>query len=347
VRLPVRAATLGRHLEGAVVLAFYSFAAAGRIEIDLDSKTIPPEVSWIDAFRPDTREITFLERALGIEVPTLAELSDIESSSRLYEDRDRLFLTTPALYRTVSGMPRTTLIGFVLSKDILLTVRFKPLKAFEQLSDHRAKQHIPLPGGAGAFITVFEAIIERVADELEYIGADLDALSEAIFGGDSTTKREERPQHYGDHLRHVLRKIGRTGDHVGKISDALLGMDRMIPFVTTNAAEYLSSDMKSKLKILHRDILSLDDYEAHLTAKIQFLLDATLGLTNIDQNEIFRILTAVSVVGIPPTFITSLYGMNFKLMPELDWTYGYGFALGLIALSAILPILWFKRKGWW
>lgn len=329
------------------MLSFHSAMAKGEIEVALDSKTIPAEVNWIDAFRPEKREIAFLERVLGIDVPTLEDLSEIESSSRLYTDKNYVFLSTPSFYHTISGMPRTTPLGFVLSKDVLLTVRFKPLKAFNHLQDALVKQCLLSPGGPGALIAIFEMIVEHIADELEGIGGALDALSEEIFSTNGSNEHRGKPRQNGEHLRAVIRKVGRTGNVAGKINDVLLGMTRMIPYVATNAADYMSADAKAKLKSLQRDIASLKDYESHLTATNQFLLDATLGLTNIDQNDIFRILTAVSVVGIPPTFITSLYGMNFRAMPELDWSFGYLFALGLIALTAIVPIVWFKRQGWW
>jgi magnesium transporter len=329
------------------VLEFHSFAVAGRKQIDIDGKILPAEVSWIDVFRPDRRESSFLERTLGIEVPSYADLSEIETSSRLRKDKDLLFLSTPAHFRTVGGNPRTTPLGFVLSRDRLLTVRFKPLKAFDKLHDQLKQQPIDLPGGLGALITVLEAIVEHTADELEGIAADLDVVSDDIFVGDEPPQGEERRPKVGDHLRSVLRKLVRTGDHAAKISDILLGLSRMVPFVTTNSVEALSADHKARMKSLQRDIDSLGVYERRMTEQVQFLLDATLGLTNIDQNDIFRILTAVSVVGIPPTFIASLYGMNFEFMPELGWPYGYPYALGLIALSAIIPIVWFKRRGWW
>jgi magnesium transporter len=329
------------------VLEFHSFATAGKIDVDISGTLIPPEVSWIDAFRPEKREIDFLERTLGIEVPSFADLSEIESSSRLYKNTDHLILSVPAHYRTVGDVPRTTPLGFVLSKDHLLTIRFKPLKPCDHLHDSLAKQPIELQGGLGAFIAVVEGIVEHTADELEAIAAELDTISDDIFAGDSPPGKGERPRPAGDHLRLVLRRIVRIGDHAAKISDILLGMARMIPFVTSNPIEPFGSEYKTRLKSLQRDVGSLSSYERRLTEQVQFLLDATLGLTNIDQNDIFRILTAVSVVGIPPTFLTSLYGMNFKFMPELDWTYGYVFALALIALSAILPIFWFKKRGWW
>jgi magnesium transporter len=329
------------------MLSFHSATLKKSIALDLDADSIPPEVNWIDAFRPELHEIAFLERILGIEIPSLEDLSEIENSSRLYLEKGHLFLSTPVHFHTISGMPRTTPLGLVLSKQLLLTVRFKPIKALDQFRETSARQALLAPGGPGALIAILEIIIDRVADELELIGADLDRLSEKIFDGDSSKQVVRPREKAGDHLKFLLRKVGRAGDHAGKISDVLLGLARLIPFVMTNATDYLSGEPKGQLKSLQRDIASLKDYQLHLTNKIQFLLDATLGLTNIDQNDIFRILTAVSVIGIPPTFITSLYGMNFKIMPELEWHYGYLFAWIAIALSALVPAFWFKRQGWW
>src|SRR5262249_36264515 len=148
-------------------------------------------------------------------------------------------------------------------------------------------------------------------------------------------------------LRRVMRKIGRYGDLTSKLQDVLLGMSRVLPYVSVNAGPFLDQSLRAKLKSLQRDIASLNDYETHLTNQIQFLLDATLGLTNIEQNNIFRILTVVSVVGIPPTFFASMWGMNFKNIPEYDWAFGYQFGLFVIVLSAIIPFVWFKWRGWW
>lgn len=330
------------------MLRFHSPTATGAVPVDIDGQTIPADVTWIDALKPDTKEIEFLERCLGIEVPTLESLSEIETSSRLSKKKDRLFLSTPACYRTASGLPRTSPLGLALSKTLLLTVRFRPLEPLDQLHQSLATQASLPAGGHGALVTVLDAIVEHLADEIERIGADLDHLSEAIFGSDGPARHEHhRREKSGEHLRFLLRKVGRAGEHAGKISEVLLGMDRLLTFVIANSAGFVPDEGRAELKSLKRSLDSLDDYQTHVTEKIHFLLDATLGLTNIDQNEIFRVLTAVSVVGIPPTFIASLYGMNFKSIPELDWSFGYAYALGLITLSAILPIVWFKRQGWW
>jgi magnesium transporter len=325
-----------------------SFHAAGKdgIEVAMDATTIPSAVNWIDAQRPDPREIAFLERTLKIEVPTLETLSEIETSSRLRSEKDWLYLSIPMIHRADGFMPALTPLGFVLSKDVLLTVRFRPMKAFDDVPETISRRP-QQAGGPGALIAILEVIVDHAADVLEGVGGDLDGLSEEIFGSNAANARRHKPREDGDQLRLVLRKVGRSGDLTSKVEDMLLGMARMVPFVAANAAPYLEAGIRAKLKSLQRDIASLNDYETHLTDKIHFLLDATLGLTNIDQNNIFRILTVVSVIGIPPTFVASMYGMNFKNIPEYNWSFGYQYGLLLIALSAIVPIIWFKWRGWW
>jgi magnesium transporter len=325
-----------------------SFHAPGKtgIEVTTEAKTIPSEVTWIDAVRPDAQEITLLERALGINVPTFESLSEIERSSRLRSENGWLHLSVPMVYRKDGLIPASTPLGLSLSKDRLLTVRFEPLKAFDSALDSFSRSAMQ-PGGPGALIAIVEEIVDRAADVLERVGADLDLLSQEIFGMSGASVARRRPREDSGRLRILLHEIGRNGDLLSKIEDLLLGMARLLPFVTANAAPYLESGMRAKLRTLQRDVQSLNDYETHLTDKIQLLLDATVGLTNIDQNNIFRILTIVSVVGIPPTFFASMWGMNFKNIPEYNWSYGYEFGLFVIALSAIIPIIWFKWRGWW
>ncbi|HTV33484.1 MAG TPA: CorA family divalent cation transporter, partial [Methylocella sp.] len=187
----------------------------------------------------------------------------------------------------------------------------------------------------------------HAADLLEGAGSEIDGLSEEIFGTQSDNHQPHRPREDNERLRHVLGKVGRIGDFMSKIEDHLLGVNRLLPYVMTHAYSDLEPELRARLKSLKRDIESLDDYETHLSNKIQFLLDATLGLTNIEQNNIFRILTVVSVVGIPPTFFASMWGMNFKNIHEYDWAFGYQFGLAVIILSALIPFIWFKWRGWW
>jgi magnesium transporter len=327
------------------MLSFYAPGEAG-IEAAMDAKAVPSGVNWIDAVRPDRQEIAFLERTLKIEVPTLETLSEIETSSRLRSEKDWLYLSIPMIHWADGFMPALTPLGFVLSKDVLLTVRFKQMKALDDVLETISRCPAQA-GGPGALVAILAAIVDRAADALEGAGDDLDGLSAEIFGTNHVDVRRHKPREDGEQLRLVLRKVGRNGDLTSKIEDLLLGMARMVPYVAANAAPYLAADIRARLKSLQRDIASLNDYETHLTDKIHFLLDATLGLTNIDQNNIFRILTVVSVIGIPPTFFASMWGMNFKNIYEYDWTYGYEFGLFIIAVSALVPIIWFKWRGWW
>src|SRR6185312_353572 len=155
-----------------------------------------------------------------------------------------------------------------------------------------------------------------------------------------------RPAREQADLRRDLQAVGRSGDLSSQIRDTLLGLGRIVPFVATHGADWMDADTKAGLETLRHGVASLSDYDVHLLNKVQLLLDATLGLINIEQNNIIKVLTIVSVVGVPPTLVASMYGMNFKAMPELDWAWGYPYALVLIAASAILPLLWFKLRGW-
>lgn len=328
------------------MLRFHSTAAKGEIEVDFGATELPAGVNWIDALRPEPKEVAFLKRLLGVNVPSLDNLSAIETSSRLYRDRDQLYMTAPMLVKSTSGIAQSSPLGFVLTKDYVLTVRYMPMRPCEDLHYAEVVDNRRPTNGPSALTSLVETIIEHSSDQLEKITADLDSLSEDVFdqtGG----KVREGPIKDARKLRRVLGAIASNGNMASKISDVMLGLSRMIPFVTSEAADYLSPEEKSKIKSLGRDIASLNEYERGQTDRIQFLLDATLGVTNIEQNNIFRILTVVSVVGIPPTLVASMYGMNFKNMPELDWAFGYQWGLSLILISALIPIIWFKRRGWW
>jgi magnesium transporter len=327
------------------MLAFHTSTARIEILIDVTKDGLPQGTAWIDALNPDEKEIAYLERVLAIRVPTYDRLVEIESSSRLSTENDHIFLSLPLVMRTAEGMARTTPVGFVVSREILLTLHFVSLKAFDTCSLRLANANAAPQDGVGHFLTIVESIIDHVADVLERVGTDLDDISWRIFSEDAARRHEPRTE--GANLRSVLRQVGRAGDLTAKISDSLLGTGRMIPYVTANAAAYLTPIGKRRLESLSRDVSSLNDYETHLTDKIQLLVDATLGFTNVEQNNVFRVLTVFSIIGIPPTFVASMYGMNFKTMPEYDWAWGYAYGLTVIALSAIIPAVWFKWRGWW
>ena len=235
----------------------------------------------------------------------------------------------------------------MLTQELLITVRFEDLTAFNNYLERGfVAESEPLSSGT-VFVELVDAIVDRLADVLERIADELDTLSHRLFRTPAVQSLRRRPPaRESADLRVILRRVGGNGDLVSKIRDSLLGIGRIGPYVASAGAEWLPPEAKRRLDILHQDVTSLSDYDTHLVNKVQLLLDATLGLINVEQNNIIKVLTIVSVVGVPPTLVASIYGMNFKAMPELDWSWGYYYGLAMIVISAVLPILWFKWRGW-
>ena len=329
------------------MLTFYGAGEKGPRDVPRDCVDLPDGIDWIDAFQPTPDELTFLDRLLKVRVPTLADLEEIESSSRLTMQGRTILMSLPATVKDATGYPKGTPIGFVVSEALVATIRFEHLPSFEHLAARVCGQGGLGAGGLGATVSILEMIVDHLADLLEHIGADLDATSRSVFADGLAGDKNRRPRQANEVLARLLQTVGRNGDIISKVSESLLGISRMAPFLTTKAAPLLSAELKASLETISADATSLREYQANLVDKTQFLLDTLLGLANIEQNNVFRVLTIVSVIGIPPTFFASMYGMNFKHMPELDWAYGYPYGLTLIACSAIVPAVWFKIKGWW
>ena len=319
----------------------------GQQPADLAEASLPANVAWIDLLKPEPYEIAFVKRTTGLDVPGIADLSEIESSSRLRNRNGAIYLSAPLVYRADSDQPLTTPVGFVLTHERLITVRFEELNVFKTFADRDlAAESDPL-SSAAVFVGLMDAIADRLADILESIAGELDTLSHRLFRSPATEPAARRPPaRESADLRIILRRIGHSGDLASKIRDSLLGIGRIVPYVSSLAADWLPPEIKPRLDTVRQDVLSLSDYDAHIVNKVQLLLDATLGLINVEQNNIIKVLTIVSVVGIPPTLVASMYGMNFKGMPEYDWSWGYPYGLTMIALSAILPLVWFKWRGW-
>lgn len=315
------------------------------IRPDLASAKLPPRTVWVDILDGTEDEVAYVARATGLSIPTREEISEIESSSRLRTERGALYMTTPLVMRATTGAPETTSIGVLLTRDVLVTVRFAQLTAFSSFARDLTQEGEYHLSGPGAFIGLMDAIIDRAADVMEGVGGELDFLSQRVFRSENGDKRRKPARETAD-LREVLRRIGQSGDLASRIRDSLLGIGRIVSYVANVGSVWLPAELRPHLETQRHDVASLSDYDAHLNNKVQFLLDATMGLVNIEQNNIIKVLTVVSVVGVPPTLVASMYGMNFHNMPELSWTYGYPFGLLVIALSAIGPLLWFKLRGW-
>jgi magnesium transporter len=300
-------------------------------------------VIWIDLLNPTSEESSFVESRARIRVPSKEALSEIEASSRLIVDRGVLYLSTPVVARGDTPEADLSPAGFIVWPKLLVTVRYTDLPTFDGVAE-QIRTDESLASSIGVFTALLEAIVDRGADVLEHLGAEIDRISRSVFRGDPSNPRHAVRS--TNTLRKTLSAVGAIGDRVSKARDVLLGVGRIATFAADVGREWILPEFQVRLSAVSKDIQSLNDYEAHLAGKVQFLLDAVLGYITIEQNDVFKVLTIASVVGIPPTLMAGIWGMNFKGMPELDWHWGYPFALGIIVLTGALPLLWFKVRGW-
>lgn len=298
---------------------------------------------WIDLLNPTQEEERAVQSALRLEIPTREEMEEIESSSRLYREDDALFLTANFLYGVEGGEYGSTPITFVMTNAALVTVRYATPKAFSvfALRCQRSPGLVATPDGV--MLHLFEQIVDRLADILERVGSDMDRASSAAFrSARAKVKANMRDQD----LREALITLGQVGEVTTRASETLLGLSRILTFVGAEKATAVRKENQVLIKTLVRDVRSLVDHAGFLNNKANFLLDAVLGILNVEQNAIIKTFTVASVALMPPTLIASIYGMNFQHMPELATRWGYPAALVLMVISAVLPILYFKRKGW-
>jgi magnesium transporter len=310
----------------------------GGVNKDGDAKP-----AWIDLLNPTAEEIARVAADTGIRIPTRESLQEVETSSRLRAEGPVLYLSMPLPLQDEAAGFLPIPLGFILSPQLLITVRFSEVHAFAHVQES-CKTDAGI-GSTAVFVALIEAIVDFSADKLEKLSSDLALLSVRAFDPRTASLKVAKPASRA--LRRTLSEVGAAGDHLSRIRESVLGLQRIIAYVSKSAADWFGPELKTRMSTAQQDLSSLVDFEAHLEGKTQFLLDAILGFINTEQNEIFKVLTIVSVVGIPPTLIASMYGMNFHDMPELSWRWGYPYGLALIGLSILLPVLWFKRRGWW
>jgi magnesium transporter len=285
---------------------------------------------WIDLVNPTREEDAIIEKALGIAIPTREEMQEIEASSRIYSEGGAHYMTAILLHQPEGAPAISTPVTFILAGHRLVTVRYAEPRAFGMYIQRVQKREFT------------SGIIDREADRVEKTSSEVDLLGSQIFA--PKVERPMKPKRQDLSLR----AIGREGDLVSRSRESLLSIDRVLTFahhVTTERGD--DKALRARLKTASRDISSLQLHLDSLSQKVQFLLDALLGMISIEQNNIIKIFSIASVALMPPTLIASIYGMNFKHMPELEWVQGYPMALVLMLIAAMLPFWFFKRKGWY
>ena len=306
----------------------------------------PGEVSrtarWIDLLRPSQEEEALVEAAFELAIPTREDMVEIEPSSRLYEENGALHLTASVLAGVHQGAPATVPVTFVLTKERLVTVRYDDPKSFTAFVAHLERQPDLCRSAASTLVFLLDAIVERAADILEELAVKTDAVKTSVFRRNVTGPRK---RFSNEELEDMMLEIGRAEGTLSKVRESLSSLTRLISYLLFALPKYEKSEV-AHLKTVARDVNSLTDMAAFMSSNITFLLDAALGLINIQQNGIIKIFSVAAVIFLPPTLVGTVYGMNFDYMPELHWRLGYPFALVLMVISAVLPYLWFKKKGW-
>lgn len=301
---------------------------------------IPAESVWLDLLNPTVEERRAVDHYLRMELPTRADMEEIEISSRLYQEDGGIFMTAMILSATDSEKPGADVVTFVLARDKLITLRYIDPQPFRTFVARCERTMVPVGKAELVLTSLLDAVVDRMADVLERIGTEVETISREIFDYDPKSAPGGRD------FQDVLRRLGRKNDLTGKMRESLLSISRILSFLTQALDSKPSKDVKSHLKTLTRDVQSLQSHSSSLDGKLTYLQDATLGLINIDQNNIIKIMSVAAMVFLPPTLFASIWGMNFADMPELRAWWGYPLAIVTMFASAIIPYIWFKRRGW-
>jgi magnesium transporter len=313
--------------------------STGLVSTEWLAGTPPPENAlWLDLWEPTPAEEQQVEQGLGIDVPSREEMREIESSNRLYEENGALHLTATLVTKLDTDQGETTQVTFILTGKRLVTSRYADPLSFKRFIAF-AQAHPAACASASLLLAgLLEAIVNRIADVLEQIGSDIEVISTRVF-----TRHGKRPHDF----RGELGQIGQGGELVSKTRESLVSLSRLLGFLQqTNSSERISPEARASLRTVSGDVVALSDHATFLGDKVQFLLDATLGMVQIDQNNILKIFSVVAVLLLPPSVIGAFYGMNFSYIPWLHEPWGVWAALALMVLSAVTPYAYFRRKGW-
>lgn len=308
------------------------------------AKDFVSKLVWIDLFSPTKEEENFVEELLKTNIPTRDEMHEIEISNRLYQENGIIYTTATIVTKADTVEPESHAISFILSNNCLITIRYSDPAPFKVFSHKIISSNCDNFYGIKLFSGLMEAIVNRIADILENAGHEIDNTTKEIFRPnikDKNIRTKNKPD-----LEDILRQVGIRGDLISKARESMLSISRLLVFALQTSQFKSDEQENEKLQILLKDIHALNDHASFLSGKVNFLLDATLGMISIEQNSIIKIFSVAAVVFLPPTLVASIYGMNFNFIPELKFYFGYPMALIIMVLSAYLPYKFFKHKGW-
>lgn len=304
------------------------------------ANVVPDDALWIDLVEPTPEEESRIEQFLRIDVPTREEMREIETSNRFYQEDDAIYMTATVVTKLDTARPENSQITFILTPARLITNRYVDPLPFRRYIAYAERHPSQCNSAAAILAGLLEAMVNRIADVLERTGDEMDTLSAEVFGASTTGRRRDRD------YRAILERVGRNGDLNSKTREALASLARLIGFLQQSNGQHLDEELKNRLQSVLRDAEQLSSHAAFQSNKVQFMLDATLGMINIDQNNLLKIFSVATVVLLPPSVIGAIFGMNFEFIPTSEAGWGFWGAIGLMAASAIIPFAYFKQRGW-
>ncbi len=298
---------------------------------------------WIDMIRPTPEDDAKVEQHLGISIPTREEMRDLEPSELIYTEGGARYMTARVICHSETNVPRLADVTFILTDKALVTVRYDDPGAFTIFQNRAVKM-----GGCGhqpeaVLDGLIEAVVDRAAEVLRGVGDRIDTVSRSVF--DARGSEVERDGAY----KAIIKSIGQYEHVISNVRESMVSVERVLLFLSAqyqNRPAKQGAGFAAEWRGAVRDVQAIEEHATFLSSKLQFMLDATLGLVSIEQNKIIKLFSVVSVVLMPPTLIASIYGMNFKSMPELAWEWGYPLAILLMIICAVLPYKFFRWKHW-
>jgi len=307
------------------------------VDVVDDAFQLPPDLVWLDLIAPTRDEELVLEDRLGLSLPTREEMVELEASSRLYRENGATYATADLIHNGDADIPAIDPVTFVLTQGPLVTIRYFNPRPFAMVDDRFAREPGLCTGPATIFLQLMEASIDRTSDVLATNAARVETIATNVFTGAHASSAS---------YEKLIGKLGRAHIANARIEQSLSGLARIFAFVSLDDRIERAADPREHLKSLNRDAASLLAHAQAVAQSINFQLSAALGLINIQQSSIIKIVSVASVAFLPPTLVASIYGMNFRHMPELAQMWGYPFALALMLLAGVGPLLWFRKKGW-
>ncbi len=306
-----------------------------QVNIEKRSDLEDVEAIWVDLTDPSDEERGWVKSIYDVTLPGEDEVKDIEASARYYEaENGDLHLRTDFLLEEEDGPSQVVTVAFILAKNVLFSVHADDLPVFRLVRMRARSRPGSITDHKDVLLDLYATDAEYSADALEGIYQNLEEVSYSVL--QKNLSDQDAAQ--------VLNAIAQEEDLNGRIRRSMMDTRRAVSFLMRG--RLLSVQQFEESRQILRDIESLDGHTAFLFDKINFLMDATVGFININQNKIIKIFSVASVAFLPPTLIASVYGMNFQYFPELHWQLGYPFSIALMCLSAVAPLWYFRRRGW-